>query len=440
MERYRRLLERMAARRRFGMRPGLEGMQSLLARLGNPEASLRVIHVGGTNGKGSTSAMIASVLRESGARVGLFTSPHLLRFTERIRYDGREIDRADAAELGERVLAAADDHTFFELATAMALLHFAERRAEVVVLEVGLGGRLDATNVFPQPLATVVTSIGMDHADVLGDSLTAIAREKAGIFKAGAPAIFAADDAGARAVLLETAERVGAPAQLFGRDFDARDLPSLGLLGAHQSRNAALARQALLALPAELRPTRRALEDGLARVEWPGRLEWLAPDVLVDAAHNEEGARALAASLPSLVQARPITLVVGVVADKDARAILQPLLPLATRVIATTPPSPRALPAHELAAIVSSLAGEHSAAANARAIDGAAASARAIDAAAANARAIDSPAEALAAARAEDGVTVVAGSIFLVGEARRIVLAEPADELAVQDALKPQKL
>jgi dihydrofolate synthase/folylpolyglutamate synthase len=400
---YDQMLQRLFSLRRFGMRPGLEGVRALCAGLGHPERELAVVHVGGTNGKGSTVAMIEAALRAAGLRTGAFTSPHLLRFTERIRVGGVELPREQAAALAERVLGVGEA-TFFEVATAMALTAFVEARVDVAVLEVGLGGRLDATNVIERPLATLVTSIGHDHGELLGETLAAIAREKAGIWKPGVPAAYACDDADAAAVLDGEAARVGTTAARLGRDFSSTGLPPLALAGAHQRRNAALARWALAALPPSLTPSPAALAEGFVHARWPGRLEWLTPRLLVDAAHNEEGARALAASLPS----EPFTLVVGVVADKDARAILSPLAGRAARVIATAPPSPRALPAAELAALVS---GAEVAADLATALE-----------------------------LAANDLTVVAGSIFLVGEARRLVLGEAADPLAVQDPLGRQKL
>jgi dihydrofolate synthase / folylpolyglutamate synthase len=292
------------------------------------------------------------------------------------------------------VLAVAEEATFFDVATAMALAAFAEARVELAVIEVGLGGRLDSTNLVERPRCCVVTSVALDHTDVLGDTLTAIAREKAGIWKAGAPALYACDDEAAAGVLEAEAERAGAkPIERFGRDFDDAGLPPLALGGAHQRRNAALARRALGIVGVG----ERAIADGFARVRWPGRLEALSPTVMVDAAHNEEGARALAAAWP----AGDWTLVVGVVADKDARAIVAPLVARAKRVIVTAPPSPRALPPAELARLVPG--------------------------------ATLAPDLAAALAMAAGERVVVAGSIFLVGEARRLVLGEPADAAAVQD-------
>jgi len=390
---YDEMLARLGALRRYGMRPGLDAIRELLHRVGDPHVGMRVIHVGGTNGKGSTAAMIEAGLRASGRRTGLYTSPHLLRFTERIRIDGDELAPARAAEVAEAVLAGGGEYTFFEVATAMALLAFHRAGVDAVVLEVGLGGRLDATNVVEDKAVAVVTSVGLDHTDVLGPRIVDIAREKAGIFRRDTPALFACDDEAA-AILQAEAERVGAaPIERFGRDFDDADLPPLALGGAHQRRNAALARRALEFAGVGA----SAMRQGLANVKWPGRLERLSPTVLVDAAHNEEGARALAAAWPD----GDWTLVVGVVADKDARAIVAPLAARARRVIVTAPPSPRALPPAELA----------------RMLPGASV-----------ARDL---ATALAMAAGER--VVVAGSIFLVGEARRLVLGEAADRAAVQD-------
>jgi len=398
---YEEMLRRLVGLRRFGMRPGLDGIRELLERLQPAFAGGTVVHVGGTNGKGSTAAMIEAGLRADGRRTGLYTSPHLLRFTERIRIDGVEISRDGAAHIAEEIFASSKDggeHTFFEVATAMAFAAFARASVDVAVLEVGLGGRLDATNVVERPAVALVTSVGLDHVDVLGGTRAAIAREKAGIWKRGCPALFACEDEEAAAVLQAEAERVGAaPIERFGRDFDDRGLPPLALAGAHQRRNAALARRAL----ERMGVGEAAIAAGLGGVKWPGRMERLSPTVIVDAAHNEEGARALAAAWPDGED--EWTLVLGVVADKDARAIVQPLVGKTKRVIVTAPPSPRALPAEELARLVP------------------------------GARVAKDLREALAMAEAAGEKVVVAGSIFLVGEARRVVLGEEADVVAAQD-------
>jgi dihydrofolate synthase/folylpolyglutamate synthase len=395
---YDEMLQRLVGLRRFGMRPGLDGIRELLERARPAFAGSPVVHVGGTNGKGSTAAMIEAGLRAGGRRTGLYTSPHLLRFTERIRIDGVEISRDLAAQIAEQIFGLGGEHTFFEVATAMAFVAFASRSVDVAVLEVGLGGRLDATNVVERPAVAIVTSVGLDHVDVLGGTRAAIAREKAGIWKRGCPALFACEDEEAAAVLQAEAEQVGAtPIERFGRDFDDRGLPPLALAGAHQRRNAALARRAL----ERMGVGEAAIAAGLGGVKWPGRMERLSATVIVDAAHNEEGARALAAAWPE--REGEWTLVLGVVADKDARAIVETLVGKARRVIVTAPPSARALPAEELARLVP------------------------------GARVAKDLREALAMAAAAGEKVVVAGSIFLVGEARRAVLGEEADGVAAQD-------
>jgi dihydrofolate synthase/folylpolyglutamate synthase len=420
---YAAALERLFALRRFGVRPGLDGTRALLAALGRPERGLSTVHIAGTNGKGSTAAFAERVLRASGRKTGLYTSPHLLRFTERIRIDGEELDEGETAALAARVLAARPDGeaTFFEATTAMAFLAFAAHGVEVAVIEAGLGGRLDATNAIERPLATVVTNVGLDHTDVLGATRPEIAREKAGIFKPGVPALFACADPAARAVLDESARVVGATAQALGRDFEGHSLDGgegllyrgpggplgcerLGLAGAHQAANAALALAALGSTPLAIDD--QARRRGLAEARWPGRLEWLADDLLVDGAHNPDGARALAAALPRLAGGRPLTLVFGALADKDAAGMLAALVPHAARVIVTAPPSPRALAPDALVAL--------------------APSSPSIEIA-------PSLAAALARARRPGARVLVAGSLLLVGEARRLVLGERADPLAVQD-------
>ncbi len=427
---YREALERLFALRRFGVRPGLDGVRAALAAVGDPHRGLSIIHIAGTNGKGSTAAFAEAVLRAAGRRTGLYTSPHLQRFTERIRVDGAELAQAEVAALAARVLDAAPTATFFEVATVMAFLAFAERGVEVVVLEAGLGGLYDSTNIVESPLATVVTGVALDHTDVLGPTLAHVALQKAGIWKPGAPAVLACDDAGARRLLEDEAQRVGAPAYVVGRQIEVMaevmagatslgdslvyrgpggplTVDRLALAGEHQVTNAALA-LAAVALAAER--ARWPISDearvrGLSTARWPGRLERIG-DVLLDAAHNPDGARALARSLPRLAAGRPVTLVFGVVSDKDAAAMLAPLQPLVARVILTSPPSPRARDPETLRAL------------------------------APGATVFPSVAGALDAACAGNGLVVVAGSIFLVAEARRLLTNEPSDPLVVQDPLQ----
>ncbi len=272
-------------------------------------------------------------------------------------------------------------------------------------MEVGLGGRLDATNAITRPLVSIITSIALDHTDVLGPTTAHIAREKAGILRAGVPAIIGRVDADAEAVIREVASSVGAPLRFLGRDFPRLASGATpALLGDHQRDNAALAVAALRLLPTALRPDDAAITHGLAEARWPGRLERLADDLVLDGAHNADGAAALAAALPALAAGRPVHLVLGVVEDKDVAALYGPLRARVQRVVATKPPNPRGLSA---AALAAKLGG--------------------------NPDAIDDPMAALAAARTPGALTVVAGSLFLVGWLRAQLLGEPVDPIAAQD-------
>ncbi len=402
---YSKALERLYSLRRFGMSPGLDGISRLLDGLGHPERAFRAIHIAGSNGKGSTAALIESILRASGHRTGLYTSPHLCRFTERIRIAGEEIDRDTLASWVERVVPADSDPTFFDATTAIAFAAFAAAGVEIAVIETGLGGRLDSTNVFERPLATVVTGIALEHTEVLGGTLSEIAREKGGIFKRGVPAVIACDDEEARKTLLELAQSLSAPARVFDRDFSAvRHLP-IGLCGEHQTRNAALAIEAVKASGVAVSDD--AMKRGLLDVRWPGRMELCAPDVLLDAAHNPDGARALAKALPQVANGRAVTLVIGIVKEKDAAQVLAPLTPLAKRVIFTTPASDRARDPESLRAFLSH--GD------------------------VTPEVISDPAEAIAVARDGKSLVVITGSIFLIGSARAILTSEPCDPISVQD-------
>jgi dihydrofolate synthase / folylpolyglutamate synthase len=354
-----------------GMRPGLERIEALLDALGHPENGYALVQVGGTNGKGSISAMLAAMLRAAGRRVALYTSPHLVSFRERIRVDGQAIPE-DAVVDGVEALGtliARLDATVFEATTALALDHFARERVDIAVLEVGLGGRVDSTTV-GRPLVEVLGPIDFDHREFLGDTLTAIATEKAAIFRSGT-AVSATQPAEAAAVVLAHAARAGVPLLMEGRDLAvtlrARSLHEqridcagpgwrledlrLGLLGAYQPSNALLAVTAARLLDVG----DRAIRTGLARARWPGRFElrrraagWL----VLDGAHNPAGARALAASLAAHFGDAPMTLVFGVLRDKDAAGILLPLLGRARRVILTAFASPRAVAPADLRALI----------------------------------------------------------------------------------------
>jgi dihydrofolate synthase / folylpolyglutamate synthase len=362
---------------RFGMRFRLDAMELLLHAMGDPQRELRAIHVGGTNGKGSVCAFLTGALREAGLKVGTYTSPHLVAFEERIAVQGEPIAPAQTSALVEgcwpaveRARKAGVEPTYFEVATLMALHHFAAERVDVAVVEVGLGGRLDATNVFEDPLCSVITNVTLDHTDVLGPTVEAIAWDKAHILRQGRPAVTGADgtaldvvqrvatERGARLRSLESMawERRAAnlDRQAFAVRSASRDYGTLTttLLGDHQMANAALALAALeeaasegLAVPLE------AAQRGIAAARWPGRLQVLArsPDVLLDGAHNPGAVDALA----RFVAQGPwphVTLVLGVLADKDHERMASRLGPLARLAIATEPPSPRRLGAAHLAA------------------------------------------------------------------------------------------
>jgi dihydrofolate synthase / folylpolyglutamate synthase len=337
----------------------LERIERLLARLYHPERALApVVHIAGTNGKGSTLAMLDAMLRAGGRRVQRYISPHLVRFDERILFDGRPIAEAELSEvldLCERINDGAPI-TFFEITTAAAFLAFARHPADVVLLETGLGGRLDATNVIARPRLTALSPISLDHQAFLGDRLEQIAFEKAGILKEGVPCIVGPQPPEALGVIEQRARAVGAPLSVHGRDWQARevgdrlavtvggsawDLPLPALAGRHQIDNAGLAVACALAL-GDLAPDGRALAEGLRTVEWPGRLQRLTRGPLVerlpaecelwlDGGHNPAAGQALAASLDR-ADGRPLHLVVGMLNTKDEAGFLRPLAPLARSV------------------------------------------------------------------------------------------------------------
>lgn len=354
----------------LGVRPGLERVRALLERLGEPQRELKFVHVAGTNGKGSASALMAAALTAAGYKTGLYTSPHLLRFNERMRLDGEEIGDGELAELigglAEAARGLEEPCTEFELVTAAALLWFARRRADIVVLETGMGGRLDATNVIPRPECAVIMNIGLDHTAVLGDTVEAIASEKAGIFKGGA-AVSYAQEPGVAAVLRAAAARTGTElrfadfslieplgSSLEGQNFRfAGGEYSIRLLGRHQLRNAATALTALAALrePGWVLPE-EAVRRGFAGAAWPARFELVSrsPLFVVDGGHNPQCVRATAGAIREYMPGGRCVLLMGVLADKDWRGMLDILAPVAEGFVCATPDSERALPAGELAA------------------------------------------------------------------------------------------
>ncbi|MEG0845361.1 MAG: folylpolyglutamate synthase/dihydrofolate synthase family protein [Raoultibacter sp.] len=355
-------------------RLGLERIAELLELLGNPQQALRFVHVAGTNGKGSTCAFLAQILQEAGYKTGLFTSPYIISFEERIRIDGANISPADLVDVTLSVKRAAEtmaDHpTEFELMTAVALLHFAQQRCDIVVLEVGLGGRLDSTNVIDAPEVCVIASIALDHTAYLGTTLAAIAGEKAGIIKRGAPVVSWPQEESAWQVIQacaaqqETLVRTPDFSQLVIQSVATQENPrycfnyksyldlEIQLMGSYQPYNAVLAVEAVEVLRNRgWDISAAALRAGLAHTQWPGRFEIVAsdPTFIVDGGHNPQGACALADSLrASFPDARPV-FIIGVLADKDYPEMLEAIMPLGSAFIAITPDNQRALPAEALA-------------------------------------------------------------------------------------------
>ena len=352
-----------------GIKLGLENIQRLMAALGEPHKRFRSVQIAGTNGKGSTASTVAAVLQTAGYRTGLYTSPHLIDFTERIRVNGEPIAPERVTQLTERIRTAASEIpvTFFEFTTAMAFLHFAESSVDLAVAEVGLGGRFDATNVL-SPLVSVITNIDFDHQAFLGNTLEQIAFEKAGIVKPGVPVVTATDRPEAINVIRAVCREQGAPLYRVGAEIHAegsstqqflyqgirQSYPDLNfaLLGKHQLMNAACALAALELLEVQGLPVgEAAIRRGLSTVRWEGRMEMIRPGpsaaaVLLDGAHNPAGARVLRAFLEEARPARParLILILGILSDKDIDGILAELVPLADEVVLTRPDYDRAEP------------------------------------------------------------------------------------------------
>lgn len=355
-----------------GSRPGLSRIAALCRALGDPQKKLRCLHVAGTNGKGSVSAMLDAVLRRAGYRVGLFTSPYIYRFEERIRLDGEPISEEDLCAVMDKVRPLADAMedrpTEFELISAAAFLYYAEKAPDFVVLEVGMGGRLDATNVIEDPLLCLVTGIALDHTKILGDTEEKIAAEKAGIFKPSSRAAAGEVSPAVAAVLSERAAACGIPITFTapekirvkeaGRDgivFDYKERQNVRLPFAalYQPKNASLVLDAIDILKeAGVVIPEEAVRGGLAGVSWAGRFEFFRrdPDVIFDGSHNPQGIAAAAESIAALYPGK-VLLLTGVMADKDYAGMIRTLSSRITSVFAVRPDNPRALPAEDLAAV-----------------------------------------------------------------------------------------
>lgn len=406
---------------------GLERVAQLLEHMGAPHRACPVIHVGGTNGKGSVSSMIAACQLAAERRVGLFTSPHLQQVNERVRVGGQDIPDLALDKLLNQVHDAAQawaqEHapqlgegpplSYFEMMAVAGFVHFAQSGVDLSVVEVGLGGRLDATNVV-SPLVSVITSVSLDHTDRLGPDLASIAGEKAGILKPGVPVVVGRVPQEAMRVIRLTAHERGCPLFVLGQDFDHNlsqtglsvqwrhedqerrvDNIQLGLAGPHQLDNAALALRALDLLPAELRVPAGAMREGLAQVRHPGRVEWLSERVLVDGAHNAAGAQALATVLATMPRESKRTLLLGASADKDIRSIASALAAQFDLILTTRCAHDRAADAGDVAQQLVDLGVPVMPAGNIE--------------------------DALEMALSSEGLVVVAGSLFLVGAARDLL-------------------
>jgi dihydrofolate synthase/folylpolyglutamate synthase len=436
---YRNSLDYLFGLQRFGIKLGLSNITALLAHLGNPHQGLRAVHIAGSNGKGSTAAFLTSILRQAGCRVGLYTSPHLIDFTERIQVDGAPVTEGRVARLTGRIQEAVGEMersgelwadssafslakdtdrqkatiTFFEFTTAMAFLHFREAQVDVAVLETGMGGRLDATNVI-DPLLSLITPISLEHQQYLGRTLLQIAGEKAGIIKPGRPLLTTARQPRVIDLFRLKCRELGAPFYAYGKEFRGRKAGlrlmdfqgirhrwaslRLGLAGSHQVLNASLALASAEILMEKGFPiSEDPVRKGLAGAKWPGRLELVgdSPPVLLDGAHNPGAAKVLKQALREEFPRRRLILVLGIMADKEIPKMMSTLIPLADLLILTRPQMDRAASLETL--------GKH-------------ASARGKPT-----RAVADVGNAVGEAMAEagkDDLVVVTGSLFTVGEAR----------------------
>lgn len=417
-------------------RPGLERTQALLHALGDPQRQLKFIHVAGSNGKGSTCAMLESILRQAGYRTGLYTSPYIQSFSERIRLCGRTIPGDRLAHITQRVRPIADamsDHpTQFELVTAIAMVYFLEEGCDIVVLEVGMGGGLDSTNVIPAAEVAVICNIGLEHTQYLGNTLEEIATAKAGILKPGCLAVCYDGDRRATQIIAQACQDQGIPMRLarydqvtpLSHDLSGQSFAwnghtySLPLLGRHQLHNAAVALETVACLRQRgWSIPEQAVGRGLAAVRWSARFEVLSRDplVILDGGHNPQCAQALAQVLSDELPGGRFAFLLGVLADKDYSAILDPLLPLAAGFVCLTPDSPRALEGEALAQVLRAKC-------------------------ALPVTVCPGPDQGLAAALAQGGPVVAAGSLYLAG-ALRTAFGRwlRRQKIAARDALSPQQ-
>lgn len=430
------IIDRIHEFNRFGMVLGLDRMEELLRRLGNPQDDLKVIHVAGTNGKGSVSKYLEEGLSACGYKMGLYTSPYIETFNERIRYDGAYISDEDLEYYGQKVVSAAeamvadglDSPTEFEVVTAIAFLYFAGRQADITILEVGLGGIGDSTNVVKSPLASVITSISYDHMAQLGSSLAEIAVNKAGIIKTGCPVIANVPQRDAAKIIARKAYAMGSrlydisgiraavsdetpfsqkvSMELYEKSYSDVEI---SMVGRHQAENlkTALATLEILRKSGAVKLDREALYEGLKRARQPGRFEVISEDplVIIDGAHNEAGAQALQETMAQHFAGKKILLVAGILADKEIDSIVKFLTKITDHIIVTEPDNPRKLAAEKLAEHVAEFG----------------VAAEAVS---------DVEAAVHRAKELADGYDVIlfAGSLYLIGDVRRLWRNERGEE------------
>lgn len=430
------IIDRIHEFNRFGMVLGLDRMEELLRRLGNPQDDLKVIHVAGTNGKGSVSKYLEEGLSACGYKMGLYTSPYIETFNERIRYDGADISDEDLEYYGQKVVSAAeamvadglDSPTEFEVVTAIAFLYFADRQADITILEVGLGGIGDSTNVVKSPLASVITSISYDHMAQLGSSLAEIAVNKAGIIKTGCPVIANVPQRDAAKIIARKAYAMGSrlydisgiraavsdetpfsqkvSMELYEKSYSDVEI---SMVGRHQAENlkTALATLEVLRKSGAVKLDREALYEGLKRARQPGRFEVISEDplVIIDGAHNEAGAQALQETMAQHFAGKKILLVAGILADKEIDSIVKFLTKITDHIIVTEPDNPRKLAAEKLAEHVADFG----------------VAAEAVP---------DVEAAVHRAKELADGYDVIlfAGSLYLIGDVRRLWRNERGEE------------
>lgn len=408
-----------------GSRPGLERTQTLLEKMGNPHKELKFIHIVGTNGKGSTAAMLDSVLRTAGYTTGLYTSPYIFRFNERMQVDGAPISDEELCEIVDQVRPLAesmeDRPTEFEFITCIAFEFFRRHKTDIVVLEAGMGGSLDSTNVIPAPEVAVMTNIGLDHTEILGSTLEAIAATKAGIIKPGCACVLYPSTEGVRAAVAEKCEKEGV--SLHVADFDRMTPVShsldgqvfhwdklqnlrVNLLGEHQMHNAAVVLTVLQCLREKgWKLTDGHIRAGLDSANWPGRFQVVRKDPLfiVDGGHNPQCMAALVKNIEDYLGDYDLTVLTGVMADKDRSTMYPPLLPYAKRFVTVTPDNPRAMQADALADYLRGLGAEASA----------------------GNTVAEGVAAAISHARKTGGAVLACGSLYMVGEIVDAVLKTP---------------